>query len=234
MSAAICSRIVELWGEATPDGVSYRQRTGVSADAVRTALAEEFVKTVALSAALTVAGKFIMGRLIRGRATRITEAADKPLEPTNPNKSTEGHGHADHGAQTTDAQQGQRIKDGTTPSGRQANAPSKTSKFNSPEQEAEALRLGRKDMDAKAANGYPPYDPVTGEPNRCPVDVTTNDPDGFGSQTTRAKNPDGTNMRDANGDYVPVTNPTPLSGAKVIYEYVPSTGKWEPVTCYPQ
>lgn len=194
----------------------------------------EFVEAVALSAALTVAGKFVMGRLIRGRAVRITEAADKPLEPTNPNKSTEGHGHADHGAQTTEAQQGQRIKDGTTPSGRQANAPSKTSKFNSPEQEAEALRLGRKGMDANAANGYPPYDPVTGEPNRCPVDVTTNDPEGFGSQTTRAKNPDGTNMRDANGDYVPVTNPTPLSGAKIIYEYVPSTGKWEPVTYYPQ
>ncbi len=42
MSATICNRIVELWGDATPDGGSYRQRSGVSVDAVRAALFNEF------------------------------------------------------------------------------------------------------------------------------------------------------------------------------------------------
>lgn len=42
VSVTICNRIIDLWGEVTPDGASYRQRSGVSADAVRTTLFNEF------------------------------------------------------------------------------------------------------------------------------------------------------------------------------------------------
>ena len=47
-----------------------------------------------------------------------------------------------------------------------------------------------------------------------------------------AKNPNGTNMKDANGDFFPQKDPTPLKAAKVIYEYAPSTDSWEPVTYF--
>jgi len=194
----------------------------------------EFVEAVALSAALTVVGKFVMGKLIRGRAVRITRAADKPLEPTNPKKATHGHGHEEHGAQTTDAQQAQRVRDGTKPSGKPGSPAPKASKFDSPEQETEALRLSRGKLNSDIKDGKVPKLDPNGEPHRETVSVQTDDPNGFGSQTVRAKNPNGTNMKDANGDFVPQKNPVPLKSAKVVYEYVPSTDSWEPVTYFPE
>lgn len=137
-------------------------------------------------------------------------------------------------APSTDAEQAQRVRDGTKPSGKSGKPAPKASKFDSPEQEAEALRLGRKQLNSDLDSGNVPKRTASGEPNRHEVRVSTNDPDGFGSQTVRAKNPDGTNMKDANGDFVPQKNPTPLKSATVVYEYVPSTDSWEPVTYFPE
>lgn len=49
----------------------------------------------------------------------------------------------------------------------------------------------------------------------------------------RAKDTNGNNIRDSNGNFVPVKDPTILKQAKIIYEYVPSKNTWEPVTYYP-
>ena len=65
------------------------------------------------------------------------------------------------------------------------------------------MRLSRKQLNSDIKDGkVPKFDP-NGEPHREPVPVRTDDPNGFGSRTVRAENPDGTNMKDANGDFVP-------------------------------
>jgi hypothetical protein len=69
--------------------------------------------------------------------------ADQKLEPVNPNKAKHGHGHAEHGSQTTAIQQERRIVTGIKPSGELGNPTSKASKFLSPEAEVEALDSGR-------------------------------------------------------------------------------------------
>jgi hypothetical protein len=170
----------------------------------------------------------------RQRAIRTVSQADQPLEPTNPNKSTLGHGHSDHGYQTTATQQGHRIRTGTTPSGRNAPPVSKASHFRSPEAEAEALGRARRQLNAdiKSSN-IPEFDPATGEPNRHPVTVTTNHKNGFGYKVVKQKDSAGNVIRDANNLPLTTTDPTPLKNAKVIFEYVPSAGKWEPVTYFP-
>ena len=74
--------------------------------------------------------------------------ADRPLEPVVPYKSTRGHGHAEHGSGTTMAQQENRIRSGTTPSGGAGKAPSRASRFGTLELETEALTKGRQQLNS--------------------------------------------------------------------------------------
>lgn len=176
------------------------------------------------------------------RAKNTVANADQPLDPvaSAPNKSTKGHGHTFHGHQTTDAQQSHRVKTGTTPDGQPGKAPSRSSRFTSPQAEAEALGRGRRVLGADLKNGAIPHqatgfvDPKTGAPARHSVNVTTNRPTGFGVATVKQKDSAGKVIKDPTTKQpLTTTNPTPIKTAKLIYEYVPSAGQWRPVTYYP-
>ena len=194
----------------------------------------------------------------RRRAIQTTQQADRPLEPTNPNKSTHGHGHSDHGWQTTEAQQSQRIRDGITPGGRTDEQVAKVTHFHSPEAEAEALGRARTKLNAALRLGsVPPFDPATGEPNRHKIVVETHRKDGFGSRVVKQRDNSGTVLKDSSNkplteterqqkidpktgtpmvdtDGQPIMEPVPMMHATFIFEYVPSSGEWHPVTYYPQ
>lgn len=166
------------------------------------------------------------------KAIKVTEDADKPLEPVNPNKAQHGHGHAEHGHQTTETQQENRIRTGVKPSGEQGNQTSKASKFSTPEKESEALNKGRNKLEAEVeADSIPTM--VNGEPNRHAVTVESGDADGFGERWVRSKNESGQNLKDANDKFIPEKDSVKLGKAKLIYEYVPTKGVWEPVTYFP-
>jgi Domain of unknown function (DUF4157) len=185
------------------------------------------------------------------RAASRTSQADQALENPLPNASRHGHGHADHGYQTTDVQQGNRIRTGIPPSGR-TNAPavSKTSKFNSPRSEAEALGRGKGKLETDIANGHIPpdkrfpdpatgkptyVDPTTGAPTRHKISVTTDDPNGFGYKIVKQRDPiTGQILRDAAGQPLTIADPAKINSATIIWEYVPGQGVWHPVTYYPQ
>ncbi len=176
------------------------------------------------------------------RAKKTVANADQPLDPvaSAPNKSTKGHGHTFHGHQTTDAQQSHRVKTGTTPDGKSGIKPSKSSRFTSPQAEAEALGRGRRALGADLKNGVIPHqgtgfvDPTTGAPARHSVNVTTNRKTGFGVATVKQKDSAGKVIKDPKTKQpLTTTNPTPIKTAKLIYEYVPSAGQWRPVTYYP-
>jgi hypothetical protein len=170
------------------------------------------------------------------RAANTTSQVDQPLEPVNPQKSTHGHGHADHGHQTTATQHGDRIRTGYAPSGRYAPS-SKSSHFNSAKAEAEALGKARTQLKKDIqSGGVSKYDPTStnGEPNRHVVVVNTTRVDGFGSKIMKQKDSNGNVIRDASGQPLTTTDPNPLTSAKVIFEYVPSKNVWKPVTYFPQ
>jgi hypothetical protein len=177
----------------------------------------------------------------RERAERTVNAADQPLENPAANAAQEGHGHAWHGNQTTEADQITRVETGVTPTGEVRNPPNSASHFSSPQAEAEALGRGRRelqaDLDAGAgglefpdANGNPTYVRPNGSPVRRTIDVATNRPGGFGTSVDV-----GPGAAPAPGmpTRIGYPNPAPISDARVIYEYVPSTGQWQPVTYYP-
>jgi hypothetical protein len=166
----------------------------------------------------------------RRRAERTLSQADQPLEPVNPNKSTHGHGHGDHGYQTTTAQQSNRIRTNITPSGRTGTPTSKASHFNSPEAEAEVLGTARSKF--RSLN-ISPFD-AAGEPARYIIWVETRHPSGFGQQIVKQKDSAGKVIIDTSGKPLTIINPVPLKKAKVIFEYVPSTRQWQPVTYYPE
>jgi Domain of unknown function (DUF4157) len=184
------------------------------------------------------------------RAANRTSKADQPLENPHPNASTQGHGHGDHGYQTTDIQQGDRIRTQMTPSGRMGAPINNPSKFRSPQAEAEALGRGARQRDADIAGGLVPpnkrfpdpitgnptyVDPVTGEPTRYTTFVTTDSPKGFGYKVTKQRDPV-TNqiLRDANGQPLTVADSTPIKRAIIVWEYSPSKGTWNPLTYYPK
>ncbi|WP_227681245.1 beta strand repeat-containing protein [Psychrobacter alimentarius] len=167
------------------------------------------------------------------RAKNTVSNADQPLEPINPNKANKGHGHDEHGYQVTSVQQETRIETGIKPSGITGAPTGKASNFLTPELEAEALGRGRSELNNSIKeNNIPKYD-TNGEPNRHPVVVDTNNSNGFGERWVRAKDANGRNIRDSNGNFVPIKDPAILKHAKIIYEYVPSQNTWEPVTYYP-
>ena len=171
----------------------------------------------------------------RQRAIDAVLKADQPLEPTNPKKATHGHGHADHGYQVTPSQQGDRIRTGITPSGRKGQKVSKASSFHSPESEAEALGRAHKQLGTDLGSGSVPKYDSAGEPNRHKVTVATNRKDGFGYQEVKQKDPaTGKVLKDSSGAIMTHTDPKPISKAVVIFEYVPSTDKWEALTYYPK
>jgi len=166
------------------------------------------------------------------QAKETSSRADQPLEPVHPNKAQHGHGHAEHGYQTTELQQKRRIVSGIKPSGHPGAPTSKASKFLTPEAETEALNLGREQLELEIKDQNIPTI-VNGEPNRHAVTVETNRSGGFGERWIRAKDSNGQNLRDINGNFIPQKDPVQLNRSKLIYEYVPSTNKWEPVTYFP-
>lgn len=139
----------------------------------------------------------------------------------------------EHCYQTTNTQQEKRISTGQKPSGTMADIPKTTSKFSTPELEAEALGKGQKALDAKLKSGSIPKLKPNGEPNRVEINVSTNNPTGFGTSWKRKLDSSGKPIKDTHGNYIPEKSTDILKNAKIIYEYVPSTGKWNPVTYYP-
>jgi hypothetical protein len=184
------------------------------------------------------------------RAQKTASQADQPLENPLPNASTHGHGHVDHGYQTTDLQQGDRIRTGITPSGRSGAPVSKVSKFHSATSEIEALGRGRKKLKDDIANGLIPQNqrfpdpatgkptyvnPVNGAPTRHKVTVTTDNPKGFGYKIVKDKDPvTGQVQRNAAGQPLTIADPTPIKSAIIVWEYVPSKATWRPLTYYPK
>ncbi|WP_298771761.1 DUF6531 domain-containing protein [uncultured Shewanella sp.] len=168
----------------------------------------------------------------RDRASKTVENADQTLEPNNPRKAQHGHGHAEHGSQTTASQQENRIVTGIKPSGEQGAPTSKASKFITPQAEAEALGRGRRQLNDDLMNQNIPTMTADG-PNRHAVTVNTNNPEGYGERWIRSKDSSGRNLRDSQGNFIPEKDDVKLAQAKLIYEYVPSTSKWEPVTYFP-
>lgn len=169
----------------------------------------------------------------RRRAEITTGRADQPLEPVNPNGSTHGHGHADHGYQTTAAQQGDRIRTGVTPSGRVAPS-SKASHFHSPEAEAEALGRARRQLAADQRSGAVSNLNEAGHPTRHAVTVPTNRRDGYGHRVVKQRDASGAVIKDSSNRPLTTTDPNPTRQAKVVWEYVPSKNQWHPVTYYPE
>jgi hypothetical protein len=180
------------------------------------------------------------------RARSIVSRTDQPLENPRANAAHEGHGHSDHGYRTTDTQHGNRIRTRITPSGRVGKPVSKSSKFNSPQSEAEAVGRGRVMLEKDLANrnvidtypdpitGRPTYvDPATGSPTRHTISVTSDRPHGFGYKIVKQKDAAGNVLKDTSNQPLTVADPTPIRNATVTWEYVPSKGEWHIVTHYP-
>jgi hypothetical protein len=187
-------------------------------------------------------------RRSRERAEETVRNADQPLENPNPGAATEGHGHARHGYQTTDEQQAARVVTGRFPDDPYGptDGPrepvSRASRFGSPQAEAEALGRARRELDAelardaKARGPAPTYVDEDGVPVRMETDVRTNRPEGYGpSQVVRRTGGPGSPPAfDAAGNRQAIPDPARIDQAKVVYEYVPSTGEWRAVTYYPE
>jgi hypothetical protein len=190
----------------------------------------------------------------RVRAERAVSQVDRPLDNPNPAMAQHGHGHADHGYQTTDAQQAIRVQTGATPGGRTLSngssppPPNRAARFSSAAAEAEALGRGRRALEADLQDGQvhqytdpvsggPTYvDPATRGPVRHPVNVTTNHPRGFANSSYVPQKDPITNLpvQDATGKRIPVRDAMSLRRARVVWEYVPSTDVWRPVTYFPR
>ncbi|MBE9215063.1 hypothetical protein IQ247_20750 [Plectonema cf. radiosum LEGE 06105] len=180
----------------------------------------------------------------RYRAETTAINSDQPLEPiSNQEKqagvkrSTQGHGNQRHGHQRTDADLVNRLQ--TEPK------TTKSSRFTSPQAQAEALGRGHRALNQALKQGNVEFqtsgfvNPKTGQPARHAVEVSTNRKNGFGVQAEKIKQKDpktGQNIKDPNTKK-PVTkiqmNSQPLNKAKIVYEYVPSAKTWRPLTYFP-
>lgn len=187
-------------------------------------------------------------RRSRERAEATVRRADQPLENPAPNAATEGHGHGRHGFDTTDAQQAERVRSGRYPDDPigpiqgQRTPAQQASRFTTPQAEAEALGRGRRELDRRLAAGNVPgagngfVNPATGVPQRVRIDgapMRTTRPGGYGDAQVRQMNGNQPVM-DPNGGFQATPGPTGLTDARVIYEFVPSTGQWRPVTYFPE
>ena len=182
------------------------------------------------------------------RAQNTVSRSDQPLENPLPNAAQRGHGDAWHGNQTTDTQQVQRLQTGIRPDGSSGNSPGQSSRFTSPQAQAEALGRGNIKLQEDLANGNVPSftdpttgritytDPVTGKPARYAVSVSTQRQGGFGTRVVKQRDlVTGQVLRDPNtGTPLTKIDPVPRTDAKVVWEYRPTTGDWQPVTYYPE
>ena len=184
----------------------------------------------------------------RRRAEQSVAGVDQPLENPSPNAAPTGHGHGRHGYQTTEADQETRVRTGVAPDGEPAPA-ERASRFRSPEAEAEALGRARTKLEAKLQSsavtsytdpvtGHQVYvNPANGRPVRHPVQVTTNDPRGFGESAwmpRRISGPNGAYVLDPAGNRIPYQEVVPQMNARVVYEYVRSANEWRPITYFPE
>ena len=120
--------------------------------------------------------------------------------------------------------------------------------FASPQAEAEALSRGRRVFACELEAGLVSHfidvatgalsfvDPVTGEPVRHAVVVSTHRPEGFGSSyvVRRHAPPNQAPWLDEKGQRVAIKSETPLPHARLIYEYVPSIDGWHLVAYHPE
>lgn len=170
------------------------------------------------------------------RAKKHVENADQPLEPGSPTKSQHGHGHGDHGFETTMEQQKHRVETGETPSGRKQPdgsdppAPDSAGKFFSAAHEAEALLAARADLAKKLSAGTVAATTPSGKPARSRSIVFTSRKEGFGQSAV---------VDPSAATRTAVADKAVLRRAFVVFEYVPSLGagtnpaSWRPLTYYP-
>jgi hypothetical protein len=140
------------------------------------------------------------------------------------------------------------MSDKTSSNGARPAPVSRAARFASAESELEAVRRGRKRLDNDLKNGQvlrfidqatrqPAYvNPATGQPSRHMVEVTTNRPGGFGSDSVAPQRDPVTGyslIDPVTGYKIPQIDPAILPVARVIYGYAPSAGAWMEITHYP-
>ncbi len=160
------------------------------------------------------------------------ESAPKPPTPQEQVDDLPGHGNARHGSQTTIAEQTTRVQTGVAPDGEMAKT-SVATRFDSPEAQLDAVQQAQARTAQRVADGQ--VSPVIAvRPNGqavLPRDVSTvtGYPGGYGSGVEVVRDP-ATNQPLPGK---PVQPTGQLPNAKVVLQYNPATGTWEPVTQYP-
>jgi len=167
----------------------------------------------------------------RWRAQRNAEGIDRPEVGHQPRG---GHMHRDHGYQTSDIQHRSRVaaasRTNTTPV--QPNNVNRSTRFDSPEAELEALGRARAHLRTE-----PRYN-SDGTPAVRTVVVERGDGTGYGRGYQRQPYPPGHPQAGqsipADSQGIRPTQPTPQQpNAAVVMQYNPSTGRWDPITGYP-
>ena len=155
-------------------------------------------------------------------------------EPT-PQEQAEalpGHGHDRHGSQVTTAEQVTSVQTGLRPDGATTKKPGRATTFDSPEVEVDAVKQAQDVAAQRDAAGTADHT-ITVAPKgaaKLPRQAISapGPPQGTGSGVEV--------IRDANGNPLPgrPTQPTgQMPNSTVILERDPLTGKWNPVTQYP-
>jgi hypothetical protein len=138
-----------------------------------------------------------------------------------------GHGYADHGAHTTDAQQARRIETGVSPSGR-ISPTNRATRFQSHEAQLEAVGRAR-----HRANREQPPAQRTNTGDQAPtrqVSVEGNRKGGYGTGQEAVRDP-ATNKPIKPRTAMPIGSNDP--NARVVLRYNPQTDQWDPVTLFP-
>ena len=202
----------------------------------------EFAGSAALGAVTAGAGRYIAPKvagLFRGEPEpkpqpRMLPAPKEEPPPTAQQRVEDlpGHGHNRHGSQTTIQQQTTRVQTKIAPDGEVAATPVAT-KFDSAEAELDAVQRAQARTAQGVANGQV-SNTIEVAPNgtaKLPVDrsIVTGFPDGYGSGVEVIRDP-------ITGKPLPGRPVQPtgqLPNAKVILQYNPATGSWDPVTQFP-
>ena len=171
----------------------------------------------------------------RGEAIEKLKQVDQPLENTTKTRSSHGHGHRDHGFQTGLDDHLKRVTTGKGPSGhrgRSGRGPTSSAKFYNPEAELEALRKAENKLQEMLESGQLSKLDDGGQPARIDVVVTSDHPRGFGGGYRAKTAMDGKLIRHHAGGYQaePVKK---IKSAIVVFEHLPSSDTWVPVTYYP-
>lgn len=182
----------------------------------------------------TNSGRIEEARVEREQAVETLKHVDQSLENTSRDRSGHGHGHKDHGYQTRLHAHRQRVETGQSPSGRRGKTrrkPESSAKFYGPEAELEALRLADEELQRVLQLHNTPA-MRNGQPNRVVVEVTSTSPRGFGGGYKAKLDSNGRPVPSASSGYEAVPAKK-LQRARVVYEYVPSSNTWAPVTYHP-